>query len=453
MQATAILDVGKTHVRVCAVDAHGAAFVAREFSNRVEPGPPYPHHDVEGLFDRILDGLEFLAQRYEIDAIVPVAHGATAALTAGEELVMPVLDYEFADVAEVSGYPAPEFSETLAPSLPAGLNLGRQLYWQSQAFPEPWKRVEHILTYPQFWAWRLTGVAASEVTSLGCHTQLWNPRAGAPSSLVDRLGWRALLPPRRNAFDVLAPLRPRLAERIGAGDGVAVLCGVHDSNASYWVHRSDREPPFAVLSTGTWVVALAAGAPLSRLRAEFDMLANVDVLGDPVACARFMGGREYATLAGVSPPTPRYDDLESVLRGGSLAIPSFAAQGGPFRNSAGRIEGSPPRDPGERAALASLYAALMSDYVLDLLSASGDLVIEGPFAANGMLCGILAAFRPDQPVFLSQDPTGTLSGARRLTCWPRRSSLRARLERCEPLSIGGLASYRDSWRASLPDAE
>lgn len=29
--------------------------------------------------------------------------------------------------------------------------------------------------YPQYWALRLTGIAANEVTSLGCHTDLWNP--------------------------------------------------------------------------------------------------------------------------------------------------------------------------------------------------------------------------------------------------------------------------------------
>ena len=32
--------------------------------------------------------------------------------------------------------------------------------------------------YPQYWAYRLTGVLANEVTSLGCHTDLWNYRAG-----------------------------------------------------------------------------------------------------------------------------------------------------------------------------------------------------------------------------------------------------------------------------------
>ena len=43
---------------------------------------------------------------------------------------------------------------------------------------------------------------------------------------------------------------------------------------------------------------MAAGGALDRLDAGRDMLANVDALGDPVPCARFMGGREFALIAG-----------------------------------------------------------------------------------------------------------------------------------------------------------
>ncbi len=41
---------------------------------------------------------------------------------------------------------------------------------------ELFSRAAHTLLYPQFWAWRLSGVMASEVTSLGCHSDLWLPQ-------------------------------------------------------------------------------------------------------------------------------------------------------------------------------------------------------------------------------------------------------------------------------------
>src|SRR5690606_24546838 len=97
----------------------------------------------------------------------------------------------------------PPFGETLSPRLPNGLNLGAQLFWQGQRFPEQFAQITHILTYPQYWAWRLTGIAASEVTSLGCHTDLWVPERGQFSSLVDHQRWTALFPPIRPAASVL----------------------------------------------------------------------------------------------------------------------------------------------------------------------------------------------------------------------------------------------------------
>ena len=51
------------------------------------------------------------------------------------------------------------------------------------------------MTYPQYWVSRLTGTVASDVTSLGCHTDLWAPGAGDFSSLVDRLGLRGRMAP------------------------------------------------------------------------------------------------------------------------------------------------------------------------------------------------------------------------------------------------------------------
>ena len=55
--------------------------------------------------------------------------------------------------------------------------------------------------------WRLGGVAASEFTSLGAHTDLWRPNEGDLSSMVDKLGWRRLFPPMRKAWDTLGTLK------------------------------------------------------------------------------------------------------------------------------------------------------------------------------------------------------------------------------------------------------
>src|SRR3546814_3118911 len=88
---------------------------------------------------------------------------------------MPVMDYE-ADppdaVKHAYAEAAPPFAEVYAPTNPGGLTLGRQLFWQERAWPEAFAATRAILPYPQYWAWRLTGIAAAEATSLGAQTHL-----------------------------------------------------------------------------------------------------------------------------------------------------------------------------------------------------------------------------------------------------------------------------------------
>ena len=141
--------------------------------------------------------------------------------------MLPVLDYEFEMPAGQEAHYAgqrPPYSATCSPRLPAGLNLGRQLAWQAQAFPEQFGRARHILMYPQYWAWRLSGVAASEVTSLGCHTDLWQPARQQYSSLVERMGWSDLFPPLQPAWAPLGFLKAELARLTGLPSECRVLC-------------------------------------------------------------------------------------------------------------------------------------------------------------------------------------------------------------------------------------
>ena len=90
----------------------------------------------------------------------------------------------------------------------------------------------------------------------------------------------------------------RLRESLGSAGRSTIFCGIHDSSASLLPHLKERDPPFAVVSTGTWVILFAVGGDIDQLDPNRDTLANVSAFGDPVACARFMGGREFERLTG-----------------------------------------------------------------------------------------------------------------------------------------------------------
>jgi sugar (pentulose or hexulose) kinase len=446
--ALIVLDIGKTNAKLALIDDAGRVLADVRRPNVVVAGSPYPHHDTNGLWHWLLATCRGFAPLARVSAIVPVTHGATAALVDRAGLVLPVLDYEAA-LPGADYDLRPPYAETLSPALPAGLNLGRQLAWLQGRFPREFAQARHILMYPQYWAWRLSGAAASEATSLGCHTDLWDPRRQGYSSLVARMGWQALLPPRVPAGASLGTLRPELADLTGLPRGCQVLCGIHDSNASLLRYLNDARADAArtVLSTGTWVIAAAFDASLDGLREDADMLANTNAHGWPVACMRFMGGREFAELAGSGAEACEFADLERLVRLGTLALPAFAA-GGPFAGRKGRITGAAPDSARARYALATLYCVLMTDYCLDALAAAGPLAVEGSFTANPWFGRMLAALRPQQAVGYSDDASGTTCGG-----WMLRypaAPAPGTVTRVAPQAPGGIAAYRARWRAALP---
>jgi len=60
--------------------------------------------------------------------------------------------------------------------------------------------------------------------------------------------------------------------------------------------------------------------------------------------------------------------------------------------------------------LASLYCALVCHYCLGCLGSHNDIYIEGSLATNEVYKAVLATLRPDEPLFVSKDSTGTTQG-------------------------------------------
>jgi sugar (pentulose or hexulose) kinase len=449
MTHIAVLDIGKTNAKVVVLDAEtGAEIASARTPNTVLTDGPYPHYDVEALWAFALNAFRRFAADPGFDAISITTHGASAALLdADGELVLPVLDYEHEYPAEIrAAYDTlrPPFAETFSPRLAMGLNLGAQLHYQKAAFPEAFARVAAIVTYPQYWAARLTGIAANEMTSLGCHTDLWNPKAGAYSALVDTLGIRPLMAPVRPAFDALGLVLPEIAAVIGTS--VPVHCGIHDSNASLLPHLVGRKAPFSVVSTGTWVINFAVGGDLAHLDPARDTLANVDAYGRAVPSSRFMGGREFEMLSaeiGNVSEEEATAALPSVIAKGMMLLPNVVSGSGPFPGRKSRWVNAEGASRAERHAAACLYLALMNEACLGLIGAGGPTVVEGPFAANGLYRTLLAALT-GRPVIAVPGSTGTSQGAALLAGIAPAAAPETHVA---PTAVPGLDAYRAAWLA------
>ncbi|MBN8631164.1 MAG: carbohydrate kinase [Rhodobacterales bacterium] len=446
MRRVAVLDIGKTNAKVLAVDlATGAEEVLARTPNAVRRDGIYPHHDLDALWTFALSGLKQAAAR-EVDAVSITTHGAACVLvdeTGG--LALPMLDYEHDGpdtLAAAYGAVRPGFAETGSPRLPVGLNLGAQLYWQERAFPDRFAKVRHVLTLPQYWAFRLSGEVASEATSLGCHTDLWNPWEGQFSSLVSQSGWEGLVPRVRRAAEVLGPILPEVSGATGLPEGTPVLCGIHDSNASLVPHLA--EAPCGVLSTGTWMIVMALGGRPVPLDAGRDVLVNVNALGQPVPTARFMGGREVEEIMVGRIEAPSDADLQTVLAAGAMAMPSLHPGTGPFPGKRFGWVGAEP-EGGARMVAASFYAALMGAECLALVGAEGPVIVEGSFGGNAAFLRMLAT-ATGRVVRGSGQGAGTGLGAV-LLAGPLLAKAAAAVEvlpEVDPLWTGYVLAWRDA---------
>lgn len=449
----AVIDIGKTNAKLVLHDLETADDLAvLTTPNIVLNDGPYPHYDIDHLWRFILEGLVEISHALTVDAISLTTHGASIALLGPDDLALPVLDYEYQLDAEfLAAYrdERPDFSETQSPALPGGLNVGAQLAWLEARFRERFASAETILTYPQYWAYRLTGVKALEVTQLGCHTDLWRPVTRDFSSLVDRRGWRGKFAPLRSAFDELGPLRPAIREPMAGDWDIPVFCGIHDSNASLLPHLMTRQAPFTVVSTGTWAVLFAVGAEPTALDKDRDTLANVDAFGRPVPSARFMAGREFTEMAGAEPGEASREAAERVIARQAMALPSFAKGTGPFPTRTGDWTLDPATlDQGERTAAASLSAALTTETCLSLIGACGPIIVEGPFAKNTVYCDALEALT-GQPVEAKPGLTGTAAGAALLARGKAGGPWTTLTETKEPQRRApwpGLQAYAETWR-------
>ena len=216
----------------------------------------------------------------------------------------------------------------------AGLNLGPSCTGRRSASPRSSRSVASIVTYPQYWAFRLCGIAAVEATSLGCHTDLWDPYSRDFSTLVSRQGWHERMAPLRPAADRARPVTPEAAAATGLSSKTPVYCGIHDSNASLLPHLRNRRAPFSVVSTGTWVITMAIGGREPCLDPARDTLINVSAFGDAVPSARFMGGREWEMAMQGRRAVMSPQDVKGVLERGVMLLPSIEQGSGPFAGRA-----------------------------------------------------------------------------------------------------------------------
>lgn len=457
----AVLDMGKTNVKLSACTGDGAVRETLSTPNPSLAGPPWRHHDLAGLGQWVLETLADLCRRHPVGHIIACGHGSGGVLVladpdaGGDGAALPMIDYEQplppgldAAYAPLSG----SYFDRGSAVMMAATHQARQLFWMQGAEPAAFARARWYLGVPQYWGWWLSGVAVSECSLLGAQSHLWNVPERRWAPIVGSQGWTGLMPPIAPASATLGPIRPALTVRFGLPAGILVHVGAHDSFANFYRYQAAGLSDLMVVSTGTWFVALADRIPLARLIETCGMTCNSDLDGQPLGGALTMGGREFAAVAGDQLPGALADParIARLVANGTMALPSFGENDGQFPDSArqGRTTGPAPENAPDRLALAVLYSALLTVACIDRLDPDRPVVLDGSALRDPAFAGLVAALRPGRQTRHNPESYGVAAGAA-LICSHASRTAPAPISLCTPdlPPIPGLAAYASRWRS------
>ena len=93
-ERVAVLDLGKTNIKVLVATREGAPVESLSFPNAPDRSGPYLAIDLPRIETLIIDALAELGTRHNIRAIVATAHGCGGVLVDDYGPVLPAMDYE-----------------------------------------------------------------------------------------------------------------------------------------------------------------------------------------------------------------------------------------------------------------------------------------------------------------------------------------------------------------------
>lgn len=228
-------------------------------------------------------------QKYNIKALNISCYGASLVyLNEKLEIILPVYNYlkplntEFENlfVEKLKIWPT-LFLDTSTPYL-LNLNAGVQILRLKIEKRTIFNKVKYILHLPQYLSFLFSGMLASEITSLGCHTLLWDFGKKDYHSWVKEENIHLLFPPiytTKNTFN---------SESLDVKIGI----GIHDSSAALIPYFEAIKEPFILISTGTWSISLNPFAKEALSKNDLDEggLCYLSVTSKSVKASRLLAG-------------------------------------------------------------------------------------------------------------------------------------------------------------------
>lgn len=179
------------------------------------------------------------------------------------------------------------FSLATASPVLGNLNSGLQIYRLLHQRPGWYEKVAYSLHLPQYISYLVSGKPAAEITSIGCHTALWDfARKQYHEWVYDEQLDEKFPPVLRSDATIAIELK---GQQLKAG------IGMHDSSAALVPYLRSFSEPFILISTGTWCISLNPfnNEPLTEEELRQDCLCYLDYHRRPVKASRIFAGNEH----------------------------------------------------------------------------------------------------------------------------------------------------------------
>ena len=423
----AIFDVGKTNKKLFLFNEKYEIVFERSarFMETVDEDG-FPCENQESLRQSIFDSLTevFRMEEFWIKAVNFSAYGASMVYVGDDgRALTPLYNYlkPYPEALSNKFYEAyggqDKFSIDTASPVLGSLNSGLQLYRLKQEKPEVFDKVKYALHLPQYLSFLLTGNALSELTSIGCHTNLWDFQKNRYHEWVQLENIAAKLAPIV-ASDMVSPA-------LSAGGNYTVGPGLHDSSAALIPYLINFHEPFVLISTGTWCISLNPfnNSPLTANELKNDCLCYLQFKGSPVKASRLFSGFEYELMVKRIADYFNTDEIKyrnitfnpEIVK--TIEAESALLQNGDIINKESSFK---TRDLSAFKNDIHAYHQLMIDLV-QLQAKSTNLVlknsgvkrifVDGGFSKNSVYMNLLAAAFPQIEVFAASMAQASAVGA------------------------------------------
>jgi sugar (pentulose or hexulose) kinase len=283
--------------------------------------------------------------------------------------------------------------------------------------PDVFSDINTSLHLPQYLSYILSGKKYTDLTSLGCHTNLWNFVTNDYHQWVHTEGLGNKFAPLLKGTMAVNGTARSAQPPIGVG--------LHDSSAALIPYLKQFSEPFVLISTGTWCISMNPfnSSPLTSGELKQDCLCYLTYAGKQVKASRLFAGNDHEVqLKRLAEHFHKNPSAASAMHYSEGIVTALRLQSA--MPVADKVYGQRPsafahRDLNAFPDFETAYHQLMLD-IMEQQVASTKLVtdervrmmfVDGGFSKNDIYMHLLARAFPDTQVYCASVPQSTGLGA------------------------------------------